>query len=173
MEQIHKLEVMAAAWYKNAPHLPNEIRLWLARNVWWLTIVGIVLGSFGILTIVSITFFAGALLAGVAGVVGAVVGGFVLISVIISLLLAMVSIFIGGMAVSPLQKMHKKGWTLLFLITLIEVASLGVSLIFTFDVFGTIWGLLWAAVGAYFLFEIREYFTAATIAKKTTETKSK
>lgn len=160
MENVRKLEETVASWYKNVPHLPKEASRWIATNAWWLALIGLIVGAFGVLSVISLTFLAGALLAGVGGVVGAAIGGFAFVAVLIALLFSIVILVILATAIQPLKAMSKKGWNLLFLVMLLEVASLAVTLLLTFDVFGTIWSLLWAAVGGYFLFEVRQYYTS-------------
>lgn len=171
MENVRKLEATVASWYKKAPHLPKEGSKWIAANAWWLALIGLIIGAFGVLSVISLTFFAGALLAGYGGIVGAAIGGLAFFAVFISLLFAIVILVIMATAIQPLKAMSKKGWNLLFIIMLLEVASLALTLLLTFDVFGTIWGLLWAAVGGYFLFEIREYYTESKKAEVKHEAK--
>lgn len=171
MENVHKLEATVASWYEKAPHLPKEGSRWIAANAWWLALIGLVVGAFGVLGAISVTFFAGALLAGIGGVVGAAIGGLAFFAVFISLLFAIVILVIMATAIQPLKAMSKKGWNLLFIIMLLEVASLALTLLLTFDVFGTLWSLLWAAVGGYFLFEIRQYYTGAKKVEAKHETK--
>lgn len=167
METVRKIEDQVASWYKNAPHLPADVSRWIATNAWWLALIGLIFGAFGVLSIVSITFFAGAILAGVGGAVGAAIGGIAFVAVFISLLFSIAVLILLAMAIQPLKAGTKKGWNILFLITLLEVASLAFPLLLTFDVFGTIWGLLWAGVGGYFLFEIRQYFIGKKAGAKT------
>lgn len=172
MESIRKLEVTVAGWYKSVPHLPKDVQKWIATNAWWIVLIGVIAGVFATLALLSVTFFAGALLAGVGGAVGAAIGGLAIIAVFIGLLLSVVQLVLAAMAIQPLKALKKKGWDLLFIITLLDVASLAVLLLLTFDIFGTIWGLLWAAVGAFFLFEIREYYgQSAHSDKKVVEAK--
>lgn len=172
MENVRKLEATVASWYKSAPRLPKEVSGWIARNAWWLVTIGVVIGIMGVLAAVSLTFFGAALLAGFGGVVGAALGGFAVIVVTIALGVAVVQLVLSTMAIQPLKDMRKKGWTLLFLVALIDVAALAVTLLFTFDLFGTLWSLLWVAVGAYFLFEVRQYFGEAAAEKKKVEAKT-
>lgn len=173
MESIRKLEATVAEWYKNAPHLPKEVQKWIATNAWWIVLVGVVAGVFATLTVLSVTFFAGAILAGVGGAVGAAIGGLAIVAVLIGLFLSVVQLVLAAMAIQPLKALKKKGWDLLFIITLLDVVSLAVLLLLTFDIFGTIWGLLWVAVGAFFLFEIREYYAqGARSDKKVVEAKT-
>lgn len=157
MESLHNLEVTVAAWYKGMPHLPKNGQKWLAENIWWLVLVGVILGALGIFTVLSATLFAGAILVSAGGVVGAALGGIALVW----LAFAIGEVVVSALAISPLKSMRKKGWSLLFLVTLINVASLVLAFVFNFNLMGLVWGLLVAAVGAYFLFEIRDDFTSA------------
>jgi hypothetical protein len=43
METINKLETTVAGWYTGLPHLPKTFTQWLAANVWWLALIGVVL----------------------------------------------------------------------------------------------------------------------------------
>jgi hypothetical protein len=158
MDTIRKLEVTVAKWYESVPHLPKEARTWLAENAWWITAIGVIVGAIGIVSALFFTVLTGAFLAAVAGGVGAAIGALVFIGVLISLVLSAVAVFLGGMAINPLKAMKKKGWTLLFAILLLEVASIVVSNVLGMNLFALVWSLLWAAVGGYFLFELRSYF---------------
>lgn len=171
METIQNLKTTVASWYKNVPHLPSEARTWIARNIWWIVMIGVILGAFGVLSIVSLTFFAGALLAGLGGVVGAAVGGFAIVAVLVSLAFSIVCLVIAALAISPLKAMKQRGWDMLFLLAVIQVVSLALSLVLTFDIFGTLWGLVWAAVGGYFLFEIRGHFDPLLAKKEKSQAK--
>jgi ABC-type glycerol-3-phosphate transport system permease component len=166
MESVHKLEKTVAEWYKAAPHLPKGGQKWLADNVWWIVVIGVVLSVLGLFSILSLLFLAGAglALAGSAtgsaygSAVGAALGGVVLISVIVSLAVYVIELILMAMAISPLKNHKKKGWDLLFLVALINVLSIVVTGLLGMNFFSIIWGLLWAAVGGYFLFEIYGHF---------------
>ncbi|HSW77362.1 MAG TPA: hypothetical protein VLG36_01015 [Candidatus Chromulinivoraceae bacterium] len=160
METVRSLEVTVASWYKNVPHLPKSGQKWLAENIWWLTLVGVILGALGIISTLFVTMLAGVALVGFGGVVGAAVGGLALIAVLVTLAFAVIDVLIGATAIMPLKSMQQKGWSLLFLMALVNTASLVVSFLFHFELFGLIWGLLWIAVGLYFLYEIHDYFVA-------------
>lgn len=170
MESLRQLETTVASWYKKAPHLPVEARQWIARNAWWIIIVGIVLLGFGVIVALLGVFFAGALLTGL-GPIGAAVGGLAMVAVTLSMFFSIACIVLAAMAISPLKAMRKKGWNLLFLLVVIEAVALAVSLLLTFDITGTVWGLLWLAVDGYFLFEVREYFEEKTKKSKPVEAK--
>lgn len=172
MEYIRKLENTIAGWYKNMPHLPVNGQKWLAQNAWWLVLIWVILGAFGIFSLLMATFFASAFLSGF-GPVGAVVGGLALIAVTIALLFGIVNVVLGAVAVSPLKMMQKKGWTLLFVVALLNVAAEVLAFLFDLNIFALVWGLLFVAVGAYFLFEIRGYFDGAKAGRKKVAAKQK
>lgn len=165
MDSINKLEMMAVSWYKTLPHLPREFRNWLATNAWWLALVGVILGGLAVFSLISATFLVGAVLTGAAGIAGAAVGGVVFIAVLLSLTLSVVDLVLIAIAINPLKEMKRRGWKLLFLTVLINVLSLAIHFLFTIDFFGLIWGLLMTAVGAYFLFEIRDEYKEEPKAK--------
>ncbi len=160
METINKLETTVATWYKDLPHLPRTFTQWLATNVWWLALVGVILGSLSVLGLFSATLIAAGLLAAVGGVYGAAVGGFALIAVLFYLALAVVNLILTALAISPLKAGAKKGWSLLFLVSLINAAALVLSFLSNYNLLGLLWGLVMTAVGVYFLFEIRSHFAA-------------
>jgi hypothetical protein len=163
METVKNLEKTIAKWYESAPHLPNEAKKWLAENVWWLTLIGVIVGAIGVLSLLFFTVLTGAFLTAIAGGVGAVIGGLIMIGVLGSLILSVISVFLGGLAINPLKALQKKGWVLLFIIFLLEIVAIIVSNIFTLNIFSMVWSLLWAAVGGYLLFEVRSYFGQAKV----------
>lgn len=158
MDTVKSLERTIAEWYETLPHLPAEARKWLAENLWWLTLIGVVVGSIGVLSILLFTVLTGAFLAAIAGGVGAVIGGLIMIGILGSLILNIITIIMGGVAINPLKAMQGKGWALLFVIFLLTVVAIVISNIFTLNIFGMLWSLLWAAAGGYLLFEVRSYF---------------
>lgn len=158
MNSVEKLEITIAGWYKGLPHLPGDVRKWLAENVWWITLVGVVFGAFSVLGMLFFSLLAGAALTAIAGGLGAIAGIAIFLSVLFTVLLGAVSLVLAGMAINPLKAMQKKGWTLLFWVLLIGAATVIVTNLLSATFIGLIWGLLWAAVGGYFLFELRSYF---------------
>lgn len=173
MESLKNLETVVASWYKGMPHLPKDGQRWLAENVWWLVLIGVILGSLGIFSVLLGMLLAGTLLAGVGGPIGAAIGGIAFVIVTISLAFAIVDMVISAIAIAPLKAMQKRGWSLLFLVALINVLSLAVSFLFQLNIASLIWGLLFAAAGGYFLFEVRDYFHAEHRGKKAAPRKAK
>jgi hypothetical protein len=157
MENVKKLEDMIQEWLKPLPHLPTEWRKWLSQNVWWITLIGVILSGFAVwgiyqaaVMVNQYTNFLNAV--GVTNTVGWT------LPMMVSIALFGLTAVIMAMAVGPLKEMKAKGWDLLFLSTLVSIAgsvfnygsgSLATSII------GAVIG---AIIGMYFLFEIRSYF---------------
>lgn len=167
METIRKLETTMAGWYKGMPHLPAEGRKWLAQNIWWITLIGVICGVIALVGVIFLTLFAGAALTLIAGGFGAAMGVVIFLGALASILLGVVCVVLGGMAINPLKAMQKKGWTLLFDTLLIQAVVIIVTHVLSFNLMALLWNLLWVAVGGYFLFEIRESFGASEVKKKT------
>ena len=155
MQQLAGLEDGLNTFFKGLPHLPKEWRHWLADNVWWLVLIGVVLGAFGILGLVpvvlGISIFTGI-------VAGPAAGALVIITGIVNMAVLVVSVVLEAMAVTPLKAKQKRGWDLLFLVSLIAFAGSVLNAIITGNI-GHILGLLVGTlIGLYLLFEVRMYF---------------
>jgi len=175
---ITQLEHTVAGWLKKVPHLPVAGQKWLADNIWWITIVSaivasiaVIVGIVGVFTILSllsaVTTYAYAY-----GLTNAYTG-WTLISALISLLLLALTTIVLWVAVKPLQNKTKKGWTLLFIVLLLEAVGIVVNNVLSLNVFTIVFGLIFGAIGlaigAYFLFEIRDQFAHQTKAAKKAE----
>lgn len=158
MESLRKLETTVAEWYETIPHLPKASQRWIAQNVWWIVLVGVILSGIGIFWTLTLAVSAGALLTIFGGVIGAAIGGFAVIAVLVSLAVTIVNTVIAALAITPLKALRYKGWSLLFLTSVINVASLVLVFILSFNLGALIWGLLVTAIGLYFLFEVRSLF---------------
>ena len=155
MQQLAGLEDGLNTFFKGLPHLPKEWRHWLADNVWWLVLIGVVLGAFGILGLVpvvlGISIFTGI-------VAGPAAGALVIITGIVNMAVLVVSVVLESMAVTPLKAKQKRGWDLLFLVSLVAFAGSVLNAIITGNI-GHILGLLVGTfIGLYLLFEVRMYF---------------
>lgn len=173
METVTKLENRIASWYEGMPHLPKNGQQWLAKNMWWIALVGAVVGTISLFMALFGTFLAGLFLSSFGGVIGAVVAAPIIFVALVSSAAAIVTVVLMFMAVSPLKVQQKRGWTLLFITVLLQVAVQAVTLIFTFNLFEVVWGLLFTAIGAYFLFEVRSHFEASAAKHKATVTTDK
>lgn len=168
MDSVKKLDTMVASWYKDVPHLPAKGQKWLADNIWWLTLAIVIIGAIGVIQVLTVTFFAGAVIGGMAGGVlgGVALAGVTLFAVVLTLALAIVSLVISALAIQPLRAMQRKGWLLLFMTLLIGVLSTVLSFLFQWNFGGFIAGIIFAAIGGYFLYEIRSYFGKVHVSKK-------
>lgn len=157
METINKLEVTMAAWYKGLPHLPEGARKWITNNVWWLVLVGVILSLMLIIPAFSLLLFSGAVVTTYGATQSAYYGA-AFIPALIGLVIVVVDLVLSILAISPLRAHHKRGWTLLFITMLLGVLS-GILTLFSNQDFGSfLSAIVGAAIGGYFLFEIRDNF---------------
>jgi hypothetical protein len=167
MESMHKFEKQIEEWLRPLPHLPTDWRKWLANNVWWIVLVGVILSVIGVLIIAGALLTAFALIGTVTTVYGVNVvnqsySSWWYVASVVSLLFLIATLVIEAMAISPLKSQKKKGWDLLFITFLLGIASSIVSVflgLFTGSMFSSLLGgIVGAVISAYFLFEIRSYF---------------
>lgn len=164
MEQIKRIELKLADWYESAPRLPLRGRKWLAENVWWIDLIGVILSGISILAVVSALFLATGILTIVGGVVGATIGGILLVAALVNLAFAIVEIVLLAMAIGPLKNGLKRGWNYLFVVFLLSILSALVSFLFHLSAGGLValfWNAVFLAIWGYFLFEIRRYLVNA------------
>ena len=168
-ESIKKFEDTIQGWLKPIPHLPTTWRKWISDNVWWITLVGVILsviGLFGLLIVLlgAMSFF-GANSVFYGAYVPATYSGMQLFAGFVQLLFLVATVAITAMAIMPLRLMSKKGWDFLFLAFLIGIVAQVVGAVLMTNPSGIITTLLsdliGAAISAYFLFEIRSYFKKA------------
>jgi hypothetical protein len=166
VESIKKIEDMVEGWLKPIPHLPTNWRKWISDNIWWITLVGVILsviGLFGLLIILlgAVSFF-GTTSVFYGAYVPAAYSGVQLFAGFVQLLFLVATVAITAMAVMPLRLMRKKGWDLLFLSFLVGIVAQIVGAVLMANPSGIITTLLsdliGAAISAYFLFEVRSYF---------------
>ena len=182
MESLHKLETMAADWFKNVPHLPKGGQKWLADNIWWLAIIAVVLSVMALLAIVPLamlSFGLSATMSPYAYGPAYSVGAFAWLTVLISLVSLVAYAVLAGMAISPLKAHKKKGWDLLFLTVVIDAVVVAATIL-TFDFSSLLGGILGLAISGYLLFEIRSFFLEGKVktedskkVEKTEPTKTK
>jgi hypothetical protein len=175
MELLRKLEHWVLGRVKNAPHLPVKAQKWLGQNVWWIVLIGVVLGA------ISLLFAIGGLLV-LASLIGAVsstyyvLGGptaWTVVASFIGLLFSVGIVLLNALAIQPLKKMQKKGWVLLFLSWLVAIVSIVVNGILSLNpfsfIFGILFGAIFVAVAGYFLFEIHGQFNHDKPVKQSTK----
>lgn len=165
MDSTRKIEKIIEEWLQPLPHLPITWRNWLAKNVWWITLVAVIISVivlFGFLTAVSLfstvpTFYL------IVMHSSAIVGHswLWLLSAYVSIALLVLAIVFEAMAISPLKALKKHGWDLIFLAYLVGVVSGVISAILTLDILGLVNTAISAAIGVYFIFEIKSHFKRA------------
>lgn len=178
MEAIHKLEDVLAKQYNKLPHLPVGFRTWLADYAWVIVLVGVILSAFAL---ISLFWWAGVLLLGLGyggaaiwgstgGAAGVAIGIVTVVTLLISTIVYIIEVILMGMAISPLKEYKKRGWDLIFIVLIINAASVAISSILSLQLFTLLWGILWIAVAGYFLFEVRQYFMAKKLITKPVDT---
>ena len=170
MEIIRKLENAIAKLAKDLPHLPAGGRKWLGENVWWIVIVGASITALAtIINLVNLINAINALNALSAFIAVGGISTWAITVAIINMVFVVAQVVVLALAVQPLMKKQKKGWTLLFLTSIISAIALVVYAVISLNVvtllLSLIFGAIFLAVGLYFLFEIREEF--GSVAKKT------
>lgn len=167
MKTIDELEERVANWYKQIPHLPKGGQKWLAENIWWLVLIGVIIGALGALSLVLVTLFGGVFLAGAVFLYSAQYGGLALLIAAIMIGAMLLNVIVAAMSISPLKDKQKKGWTLLFIALLLTFVSMLLEDLLRFSFFGIIEDVLRVAVGGYFLFEVRDWFGRAAVVTPT------
>lgn len=182
MDSISKLEGTIEGWMKSFPHLPENVRKWIAQYAWAINLIGLILSAVMLVVAIGGIIFAyiaastvtsyTALYYGLSGYSQAF-----MITTIIAILSFAATIVLTAMAIKPLKSMNKRGWDLLFIVALIEVVFSIISAVADFSVFTIIPNLIFTAIGfmigMYILFEIRSYFAKSSKvveAKKVPET---
>ena len=164
MELLGKLERKILSWVKSIPHLPTNARKWLGNNVWWIALVGAILGGIAVLFSIINLFGAISLLGTVAAsyYVASNITGSVILSSVMGILFSVITVVLLATAIKPLQHKQKKGWVLLFALWLLGAIGVVVSAVVSFSpfVFVTtlIFGAVWLAISGYFLFEMHGEF---------------
>ncbi len=177
MELINQFKKTIEEWLKPLPHLPVTWRKWLGENLWWLTLVGVIISVISIFILILAILAALSIFGAAATVYNAygvavttTYSGFWILSSFVSLALLMLTVALTAMAVSPLKAQKQKGWDLLFLVFVINIISSLISALIKFNAFTLIPSLIGAAISAaisaYFLFEVRSQFNGATVIKK-------
>ena len=165
MEFIHKVENRVAGWYEKAPHLPLGFRQWLGANIWWIVLIGVILGGLAVLNVLFFGALAALFVVGMGGPVGAAIVGVALLVAIVAFAGALIELVIGAFAIKPLKDGQKKGWSLLLLSLVIGIGFTALTFLFNFDLSSLLMSALWAAFSGYFLFEIRDQFGGVPVTK--------
>lgn len=163
MDFLQKIETILAGWFKKAPRLPETGRKWLTDNIWWMALVGALISILGIFIIIPV-LFATLTLTTALGTFSPYTTsyetayGMAWLSLMFSVLNYVVTAVLLAVAVSPLKAKSRKGWNLLFVLYLVNFVLGVLSSLVLISIFAFIGPFIGAAIGGYFLFEIRDYF---------------
>jgi hypothetical protein len=155
MQQLSGLENSLSTLFKGLPHLPKDWRHWLADNAWWLALIGVAFGCLGILGLVpvvlGISIFTGI-------VAGPAAGALIIITGIVNMAVLVISVTLEAMAITSLRVKQKRGWDLLFLVSLVTFTGAVLNALITGNVNHIIGLIVGTLIGLYVLFEVRMYF---------------
>lgn len=160
MESVRKLEVSLISWYKQWPHLPKDITKFISEWAWLFTLIGVIISALGVFALVSAVFLGAAIFTGVGGVYGAAVGRALTLAILVSVVFSVVVIYLAAIAIAPLKEKRKRGWDLLFYVTLVNLAGTVVNAVVNYSVFGLIGAAIGAILSGYVLFEVRDSFVS-------------
>lgn len=164
MNVITKLENLLLSWLKGLPHLPQAAQKWLGTNAWWIVLIGAIATGIGLLFSLGALFTAISILGSVAVSYYAAASftTWTIVTALVSVVFAVAQGLLLAVAVQPLKEKQKKGWVLLFLSWIVGVIAVVVNAVLTLNplgfIFGLIFGAVWAAISAYFIFEIHGQF---------------
>lgn len=163
MQQLASIEQSLAKVFEGFPHLPKSVREWIADNVWWIVIIGVVLGALGLLWILFATALFGPFLIGYIAAVATVQQSVIttLVSVI-SFAAGVATLVLEAMAIQPLKAKLKRGWNLIFLSVLISFAASVINALLGANIGSLLSTILGTGIALYLLFELRAYFGGAT-----------
>ncbi len=175
MHQIRQLESLTENWLAPFPHLPDGIRKWLANNIWWLVVIASFSMAISALITLGYLFEYMRYMGNVPGYLNVYttmqypIGW--LLTTILALVYLSVATVLYAKAATPLKEHLRSGWDILFIVLVIGALKTLLDAVFTFNIFGFVFGLLFELIGvmiaAYFLFEIRVYFIKSAKVVKT------
>jgi len=167
---LGKVEQMIEKWLKAIPHLPKSGQRWLAENVWWMALVCAILSGISVLVLLNTLRELTSPVSFYGYVLTSTFTGWEIFTTIVSAVFVIITGLLLAVAVKPLRAIEKKGWTLLFMVSLVQAINVVVGAVLSLSVFGfitqVIFGAIGFAIGIYFLFEIRDHFAhVVTVAK--------
>lgn len=167
---LAKIEQMIEKWLKAIPHLPKSGQRWLAENVWWIALIGAILSGISVLVLLNTIRELTSPVSFYGYVLTSTFTGWEIFISIVSAVFVIVTGLLLALAVKPLRAIEKKGWTLLFIVSLVEAVNVVLGAVLSLSVFGfitqVIFGAIGFAIGIYFLFEIRGHFAHIVVPAK-------
>ena len=141
------LERMLLPIFHQAPHMPGAWRNLLVTILPWLSLIFGALGIIGFLGAQGLAIILSPILTLSYGIKG--------ITILLGLVIGLATSVLSVLAFKPLQAHSKRGWDYIFYGLILSVISLVMSLLF---VTANVSSLVFIAIGAYLLFEVRERY---------------
>lgn len=163
MQRLIGLEEAIGRLFRKMPHLPRESRDWIADNIWWLVIIGLVLSAMTVLDLLLLLFGASLYMGLTADIA---VGSAVFITTMINLAMFSIVVVLEAMAIKQLHLKRRYGWELLFVICLVLLAGSVLRALMNNSLSGLLNPLVVAFISFYLLFEIRDYFVVKSSRKR-------
>jgi len=155
---------------KKAPfQLPESGKKMLVNAFPWLALIGGVLSVLGAWGVYQLAMWANTWMSaanelnglyGYSGYSGYASGYGPMLWLSLILILAEGVLFF--MAFSPLKMRRKRGWDLLFWVSLLNVVYAVVYMVATPNLFSLVFSLIGSLIGLYLLFQVRSQYTAAS-----------
>jgi hypothetical protein len=159
---VRRIEQQIEKWWRSVPHLPKNGQRWLAENVWWIALVGAIMSAVSVLVLLNSLRYLISPVSYYGYVLTSSYTGWAIFTTIVSLVFVIITGLLLAFAVKPLRAVEKKGWTLLFMVSLVEAVNIVLNAVLSLSIFGfiieVIFGAIGVAIGLYFLFEIRDHF---------------
>lgn len=175
MDTVKSLEKQLLEVNKGLPKLPAGLTKWLADNGWLLVLIGIVFSITALVMVVPLMLIA----FGISTTVGVgnmmsgygftpLIGSLAWLSTSLSFVNFLIIIVLEAKAVTPLKNKLIRGWQLIFIASLINLAFSVFTNIVTGSLSSLILGLIVYAFGFYVLAQLHPHFVphAATKDKK-------
>jgi hypothetical protein len=171
-DSVNWAEKITKKILSGVPDLPKNGQKWLAENVWWLVALGAIVTVISVINsisyIIDIYSAANSLINSLT-TVRYTYGGWWTTVFVIGLALHLGVAVLLAKAVMPLKNRHPKGWRLLFFTLLFGFAAAIIPPVLGFYapyiVTMLAASLLGVLVGAYFLHQIKPYFSSPAKAK--------
>ena len=170
MDTVRTLENQLVEFNKGLPKLPKGLTAWLAEYGWIFVLIGVVLSVLSLVTIVPTI----STIIGVSSLLNFQSYGFYTLgwlSLLLSIVNLLIVIYLEGVAIAPLKDKKYRGWTLIFIASLVSIVFGVAGSLITLQLGSLVVGVLFYAIGLYVLFQVREHFVAHTTKEKVATTK--
>lgn len=160
---IKDIDTKLKSLHENLPHLPVDVRKWLARNAWWIVAVIVILGAVGLLQQARFMFGYGSIINTYAFYF---TPAFAYTAYWIGNITHFVILIISAAAISSLGQNRFSGWLALLVAGIVGLAG-GLLASILSPSTGSLVGLaIGTIVYLYFLYEVRDEFSDSKRSKK-------